>query len=354
MSKNETGKLVIKKKPVKKTKENATTESSAVHVDADKQAEDVQKVEESVSKPELQELTEKKEEVQEIIEINEEPENIPEPQVKVEVPENLNKLVDFMNETGGDIQDYARLNADYSKVNDRTLLNEYYKNIKPHLDEEEIAFTLNDNFSYNEDEENERVVKKKKLALKEEIAKAKLHFENLKTKYYEDLRLKSSGSKDQQEAINFFNRYKQDQELNKKQHQEFVKNTNDYFTNKFEGFDFNIGDKKFRYKISNSDAVSKNQVDVKNFLKTFLDEDGNVVDTPGYHKAIYSAKNIDKIANHFYEQGKADGVKDITANANNITTEARKVPNDTMYLNGLRVKAINGVDTSKLKIKKRK
>ena len=272
MSKNETGKLVIKKKPVKKTKENATTESSAVHVDADKQAEDVQKVEESVSKPELQELTEKKEEVQEIIEINEEPENIPEPQVKVEVPENLNKLVDFMNETGGDIQDYARLNADYSKVNDRTLLNEYYKNIKPHLDEEEIAFTLNDNFSYNEDEENERVVKKKKLALKEEIAKAKLHFENLKTKYYEDLRLKSSGSKDQQEAINFFNRYKQDQELNKKQHQEFVKNTNDYFTNKFEGFDFNIGDKKFRYKIKDPVTVAEKQSDINNFVGRFSND----------------------------------------------------------------------------------
>jgi len=353
MSQSKSGKLTIKKKPTKK-ENDATTESSTVRLDENKQTENVQEVEEQLSKPEVQESPVQEEAVQEIIEISATEESPAEPVKSVEVPENLEKLISFMNETGGDIQDYARLNADYSNVNDQTLLNEYYKNTKPHLNSEEITFTLNDKFSYNEDEEDEREVKKKKLALKEEIAKAKNYLVEMKDKYYEDLKLRSTGSTDQQEAINFFNRYKQTQELNKKQHSEFVKSTNDYFQNKFEGFDFDIGDKKFRYKISNSESVSKNQVDVQNFLKTFLDEKGAVIDTPGYHKAIYSAKNIDKIASHFYEQGKADGIKDITANANNITTEARKVPNDTMYLNGLRVKAINGVDTSKLKIKKRK
>ncbi len=273
---------------------------------------------------------------------------------EVEVPENLQKVVSFMNETGGNLQDYVRLNADYSNVDEKTLLREYYKNTKPHLDDEEINFVLSDKFSYDKDVADEREIKKKNLAMKEEIAKAREHLVGLKEKYYEEIKLRSNVSKEQKEALNFFNRYKEDVDKKNKQHSDFIQDTKKYFSKEFEGFDFKVGDKKFRYTVSNTDNIVNNQSDVGNFLKTFLDEDGNVIDTPGYHKAIYSAKNIDKIASHFYEQGKADGVKNITANANNITTEARKVPNDTMYLNGLRVKAINGVDTSKLKIKKRK
>jgi len=359
---SKSGKLKINKERLPKTKKEQTskdaiqeskTEEVVLQSDEKKEEQEVG-LQEVGQTHEEQKTTDKVEEVT-IIEDKEEIEKPKEVvQNTVQVPENLEKVVSFMNETGGNLEDYVRLNADYSNVDEKTLLREYYKSTKPHLDVDEINFILSDKFSYDKDVADDREIKKKNLAMKEEIAKAKTHLVGLKDKYYEEIKLRSNVTKEQQEALNFFNRYKESVDKKTKQHSEFVNKTKNYFSSEFEGFDFNVGNKKFRYKVSNVDNIVKNQSDVGDFLKTFLDEDGNVTDTAGYHKAIYSAKNIDKIANHFYEQGKADGVKNITANANNITTEARKVPNDTMYLNGLRVKAINGVDTSKLKIKKRK
>ena len=87
-----------------------------------------------------------------------------EPQVVV--PENLQDLVKFMEETGGSLEDYARLNADYSNIDNDTLLLEYYKNTKPHLNMEEINFLIEDNFQFDEDVDEPRDIRKKKLAFK--------------------------------------------------------------------------------------------------------------------------------------------------------------------------------------------
>ena len=270
----------------------------------------------------------------------------------IELPENIDKLILFMKETGGTIEDYARLNIDYSKVDAGALLKEYYKNSRPHLNNEEIEFLMDDKFSYDEDIDDERDIRKKKLAFKEEVANAKAFLEGIKNKYYDEIKLRPSINKDQQKALDFFNRYNEDQALNEQRYQKFKDNTKAMFSNEFKGFEFNLGEKSFRYGVNNVDTVAEKQADINNVIKKFLNKDGEIADYKGYHKALYAADNVDSIAKHFYEQGKADAVKDIVAKSNNITTEPRQNAT-SLNLGGFKVKAVNGVDSSKLKIQKR-
>jgi len=267
------------------------------------------------------------------------------------LPENIEKLVSFMEETGGTVADYVRLNADYSNVDNNTLIREYYKQTRPHLDYDDVSLLLED-FSYDEELDDDKDIRKKKIAFKEEVGKAKNFLEDLKGKYYDEIKLRPGVTQEQQKAIDFFNRYNEEQARAKEVNKDFLNKTSNYFSGDFKGFDFNIGEKKFRYGVKNPDQLAKEQNDIGNFIKTFLNEKGEVVDTPGYHKAIYAAKNIDTIANHFYEQGKADAVKDVMAKSKNISTEPRQTAQGEVFVNGIRVKAISGVDSSKLKVKK--
>ena len=272
-------------------------------------------------------------------------------QPKVDLPENVDKLVNFMKETGGTIDDYVRLNADYSNIDNDVLLREYYRKSKPHLDDEEINFLLEDNFSYDEELDEERDMRKKKLAYKEEIAKAKNFLEETKKKYYDEIKLRPGVTQDQQKATDFFNRYNKEQQVVQEQHGKFKTRTKDFFNQEFKGFDFSIGEKKFRYGVNNTEDVANNQSDLTNLVGKFLDNKGEVKDFKGYHKAIYAAQNADTIANHFYEQGKADAVKDMMAKSKNITNEPRATASGEVYINGMKVKAISGVNSSGLKIK---
>ena len=272
---------------------------------------------------------------------------------KVDLPENIEKLVDFMKETGGTVEDFVRLNADYSNVSNDALLKEYYKNTKPHLDAEEIDFIMEDKFLFDEDYDDEKQIRKKKLAYKEEVAKAKNFLEDLKSKYYDEIKLRPGVTQEQKKAMDFFDRYKQEQEVSKKQHESFKTTTKKYFSEEFKGFDFNLGEKKFRYGVSNPSQVADVQSDLSNFVGKFLNEDGSVNDHQGYHKALYAARNADTIAKHFYEQGIADATKDIAAKSKNISNEPRATSSGDVFINGFKVKAISGVDSSKLKIKKR-
>jgi uncharacterized protein (DUF2164 family) len=268
-----------------------------------------------------------------------------------QLPENIEKLVAFMEETGGSVEDYVRLNADYSNVNNEVLLKEYYKKTRPHLNDEEIDFLMDDRFAYDEDEDDERDIRKKKLAFKEEVANAKSFLEDLKTKYYEEVKLRPSINKDQQKALDFFNRYQKEQEVVETQHSKFKNETKSFFSQDFKGFDFKLGDKNFRYGVQNPDVVADKQSNITNLVKRFLNDKGEVTDLKGYHKAMYAAENVDTLANHFYEQGKADAIKEITAKSNNITTTPRQTASGEIFVNGFKVKAINGVDSTKLKIK---
>ena len=269
-------------------------------------------------------------------------------------PENVDKLIEFMKETGGTIDDYARLNADYSNVDGEALLREYYKQAKPHLDSEEIQFVIEDSFSFDEDLDEARDIRKKKLAYKEEVAKAKSYLDSLKDKYYAEIKLRPGVNQEQQKATDFFNRYNEEQELNKANQSKFHDQTNELLNNDFKGFDFKVGEKKFRYGVKDPVKVADNQKDISTFIKTFLNDKGEVVDTKGYHKALYAARNADTIANHFYEQGKTDAIKDQLAKSKNISTEPRQTQDGNVFVNGFKVKAISGQDSSKLKIKTRK
>ena len=274
------------------------------------------------------------------------------------LPENIEKLVSFMQEVpGSTIEDYVRLNADYSNVDNNTLLREYYKNTRPHLEYDEVNFLLEDNFKYDEQVDEEREIRKKKLAYKEEVGKAKTFLNGLKDKYYDEIKLKSSSTPDQQKAVDFFNRYNEDEKVRLKQREEFERITKDTFNKEFEGFDFNLGEKSFRYGVKNPNEVVENQLDLTNFVTKFLADDGSLKDPKGYHKAMYAARNADTIAQHFYEQGKADAVKDVVAKSKNITTETRKEGGSnsgSVFVNGMKIKAISGADSSKLKIKTKK
>ena len=269
------------------------------------------------------------------------------------LPENIEKLVSFMEETGGTIEDYTRLNADYSKVDDVTLLKEYYKKEKPYLEGEDIDMLLED-FIIDEDIDEDRDARKKRIAFKEEVAKAKNYLEETKSKYYDEIKLRPGTTQDQQKAMDFFNRYNKQQETAEQQHAQFKESTKELFNDNFEGFDIKVGEKSYKYNIQNRDKVAESQSNINNLVGKFLDSDGNVKDTKGYHKAMYAADNVDKIASHFYEQGKADAVKEVVSSSKNLSsTKARSTQGD-VFINGLKVKAISGADSKSLRIKTKK
>jgi len=280
------------------------------------------------------------------------PEPTPDPELNVELPENIEKLISFMEETGGTMEDYVRLNADYSNVDEKTLLKEYYKQTKPYLESDDVSLILED-YDYDEELDEEKDIRKKKLAFKEEVAKAKSFLEQTKSKYYDEIKLRPGVTQEQQKATDFFNRYNEDQKVAKEQHEDFVSKTNNYFNENFKGFDFSVKDKKFRYGVTNPTKLAEEQSNINNFIGKFLDKNGKVSDPSGYHKAIFMANNSDKILNHVYEQGRTDATKEIVNKSKNPTVGARQ-PAPTQFINGLKVKSISQPQSSKLKIKNNK
>jgi hypothetical protein len=323
-----------------------------------------EKQDDEKSSQEKQEKTKQKEEVilQDVTDEKPEPikEKVEEAVVQektpgMELPENIEKLVEFMNDTGGSIEDYVKLNTDYSSLEDDNLLREYYQKTKPHLNQEEISFLIEDSFSVDEDVDAERDVKRKKLAYKNEVAEAKQHLESLKGKYYEELRLGSKLPPQQQKAIDFFDRYNKEQaqaqELQQQAKTVFNKETDKVFNENFKGFDFQVGDKKYRYNVKDMQAIKSDQSEFTKWLEPFIDDNYQLKNASDYHKTLFAGKNADAIANHFYEQGKADGIKNMTSQAKNINMDARKTDTGTVNAGGLKVRAISGDDSSKLKFK---
>jgi len=276
----------------------------------------------------------------------------------IELPENIQKVVDFMNDTGGSLEDYVKLNTDYSALNETQLLREYYENTRPHLDKEEIDFLMEDNFAYDEELDEERDIRKKKIAHKEELAKAKNHLDGLKSKYYEEIKAGSKLNPEQQKAVAFFDRYNKEQEqttkLAEKQKSSFIKKTDAVFSEEFKGFEYNVGDKRYRFNVKNADQVKSNQSDINNFVKKFLNDKNEIEDAKGYHKSLFTAMNPDTVAQHFYEQGKADAMKESMARTKNIDMNPRGVHEKVTTSNGWSVKAVNGEDVSQFKVKIRK
>jgi len=314
----------------------------------------------AAEEPVLQEITD--EEVAEVTdELQEEvAEAIAESAVTgVELPENIQKVVDFMSETGGSLEDYVRLNTDYSSLNEDQLLREYYETKYSAYDREDIDFLLADKFSYDEDLDDEREVRLKKLERKQALAEAKNHLDGLKSKYYDEIKMGSKLNPEQQKAVEFFNRYNKESEeaakIAERQTSRFKQESEKVFSDKFEGFDYSVGDKKYRFKVKDAGQVKKTQGDINNFIKKFLNEKGEMQDAKGYHKSLFTAMNADQVAQHFYEQGKADAVKDSMARTKNVDMNPRGAHEKVTTQNGWTIRAVNdGESTSKLKVKFKK
>lgn len=289
--------------------------------------------------------------------LKEDTEDVNNNQEASELPENINKLVEFMKDTGGTLEDYVNLNKNYDDMEDMSLLREYYRQSKPHLSEDEISFLIEDSFSYDEEVEEERDIKRKQLALKESIAEAKSNLTSLKSKYYDDLKLSSKLTPEQREAVEFYNTYKQEQsqsqQLAQQQRSIFQEKTNELFSENFKGFEYKVGDKKYRFNVKDVNNVKDSQTDINSLVSRFVNENNEMSDAAGYHKALFTAMNADSIANHFYEQGKADAIKDQMAKSKNVDMNPRGTHEAVTTDSGFKIRAISGEDSSKLRIKLR-
>ena len=350
-------------------KEDAIQEQETESVSVGDGAENSPEVDKQVREQNTEEQTEEKEEA--VIELVQEEEEISEPEKvieeqpaikatekiieepKLELPENIEKLVKFMEETGGSVEDYVSLNRDVSTMDNTTLLREYYKKTKPHLDADDVDFLFNKNFAYDEEADEPSDVKAKQLAFKEELYNAQNYFNGAKDKYYADLKLRkqTSVAPEYAEAMEYYNNSKQQSEEYNNLQKEFIEKTNKVFNDNFKGFDFKVGENKYRFKVDNTEKVKQYQSDISNFINEFIGDDGAVADASGYHKALFAAKNADKIANHFYEQGRADAVKDAAKRANNINMDPR-TDNSTIKTNqGDKIRVVSGNSSDKLRIK---
>tara|TARA_R100000353_G_scaffold6349_1_gene8531 strand:+ start:561 stop:1739 length:1179 start_codon:yes stop_codon:yes gene_type:complete len=355
------------------TKFDSADDESVFKVDLDMppKAEDIvdeqdnveQEVVEEVSEqPIMEEVTEEEpqtvEQAEEIIEeAVEEMQETGQP-----LPENVEKLINFMQETGGDLNDYVQLNRDVSKMDDSDILDEYYRSTKSHLSAEERNFLLEDTFGVDEEIDDEKTIRKKKIALKEQVAEAKAYLDGQKSKYYDEIKLGSKLTPEQQEAINFYHQYNEDlknqQEVSDASQSAFIKQTNNVFNNNFKGFEYNVGDKVYRFNVKDVDKVKETQSDLNNFVNKFVGEDETTIkDAIGYHKSLYTAMNPDAIAKHFYEQGKADAIKERVAKDKNINLEPRKTHGE-FNAGGVKYKVVgqNASDmrNRSFKIRKRK
>lgn len=277
----------------------------------------------------------------------------------VELPENIQKVVDFMDETGGTLEDYVRLNTDYSQLNEDQLLREYYETKYKAYDREDIDFLLEDKFAYDEELDDEREVRLKKIERKRALSEAKDHLDSLKSKYYDEIKAGSRLNPDQQKAVEFFGRYTKESEeaakIAEQQTSRFKRESAKVFNENFQGFDYNVGDKKYRFKVNDTGKVKETQGDINNFIKKFLNEKGEMSDAKGYHKSLFTAMNADQVAQHFYEQGKADAVKDSMARTKNVDMNPRGVHEEVTAANGWKVRAVDsGTNSSKLKVKFKK
>ena len=319
-----------------------------------------QVVEEVTEQPVMEEVTEE-EKVEEVAEAVEEAVEEAVATGKP-LPENIQKLVDFMDETGGDIQDYVNLNRDVSSMDDSDILDEYYRSKKSHLTAEERNFLLEEKFGIDEDIDDEKAIRSKKIALKEQVAEAKAYLDRQKSKYYEDIKAGSKLTQEQQDAINFYHKYNKDQEsqkkLSEKSKRTFLNKTDSFFGQNFKGFEYNVGDKKYRFNVKDVDKVKKTQVDINNFVNKFVGSDKSTIeDAAGYHKSLYTAMNADAIAKHFYEQGKADAIKGQVAKDKNINLDPRKTHGET-NVGGVKYKVLgqssSEIKNRSFKIRKRK
>jgi len=278
------------------------------------------------------------------------------PQQQELLPEDVNAFLKFKKDTGRGLEDFYRVNQDFSKVNPERLLADYMREINPDFDDEDIAFEYESKFGYDEDMDEEKDIKRKKLALKKELGKASKYFEEQKEKYKAPLesRMETSIPEEYKVAYDTYKQYVDQtatfqQEASKKS-EYFVNKTNELFSDDFKGFDFKVGDKEVSYKPNTPEQLKAQQTDISKFFNNFVDENGFIKDAKQYHKTVAAAMNPDAMAKFFYDMGKADAIDDSVRQSKKIDKSVRNAPQN-IDKGGFKVTAMDSDHGNRLKIK---
>jgi uncharacterized protein (DUF2164 family) len=281
-----------------------------------------------------------------------------EKQESEQLPEDVAAYLKYKKETGRGIKDFLKVNESFDDKDPDKLLAEYYAETQEDLDQDDINFMLREQFGYDEDLDEESEVKRRKLAKKKELAKAKKYFEEQREKYKAPLEssgLPSSGV--DQEELRSYQEYlasaKTAQDENQKRYEWFQKKTDEVFSNEFKGFEFNVGDKSLVFTPAEAAEIKKTQSDITNFIGKYVGKDGLLEDAKGYHKALAVAMNSERFAKFFYEQGMADAVDDLSRKSKNINMDMRQAPQQ-VGKGGVKVAAVNQDSGSGLRIRSKK
>lgn len=271
-----------------------------------------------------------------------------------ELPEDVAAYFKYKKETGRGIEDYVKLQRDFSSMNPDTLLREYLTITEGEgLDAEDID-SLMEEYSFDEELDDEAVIKKTKLAKKKAIAKAKKFFNEQKELYKQPLESSSAANPQAQEEVQAYRQYlesvKTQQEEAEAKRNWFIKETDKVFTDDFKGFNFILDDKTVTFAPGDTQSIKKNQESVMNFVNKYLDDKGLIKDAAGYHRALAIAMNPDKFAKFFYEQGKSSATEDVMRKTKNINMTERKAPEVTNK-GGFQVKSVNPDSGRGLKIR---
>jgi|EP01047_Picozoa_sp_COSAG01_P013169 hypothetical protein len=281
-------------------------------------------------------------------------------EANAEIPEDVAAYLEYRKKTGRSFADYSKLNRDFGAMDEKQLLREYYSATEDSLDAEDIDYMMDD-FSYDADIDEENVIKKKKVAFKKEIGKAKKFFNSQKEMYKEPLESSTASfSQEQKEQLEAYNTYVKDantfDEEAKRKRDWFLNKTDEVFHNEFKGFDFKIGEDKTVTFLptKNVDEIKRLNSDSSNLFKRFIDEEtGLVSDAQGYHRAVSVAQNPERFAKFFYEQGQADATTDVTKKMKNVNMSTRNAPQVTKK-DGMTIRAINPSEGRGLKIRSNK
>jgi len=276
-----------------------------------------------------------------------------------ELPEDVSAFLNYKKETGRGINDFIKLQVNYDELNPDQVLRDYYSATENDLDSEDIEYLIGEKFSYDEELDEESVVKQKQIAKKRELAKAKKYFNDLKETY--KVPVESASTPVNEEELESYNAYKEYisqsqsvQEENSKRAEYFAKKTEELFNDEFKGFEFVIGDQKLVFTPGEAKEVKNVQSDINNFISKYLDDNGMVKDHVGYHKALSAALNPDKLATYFYEKGKADAVGDVTKRSKNIDMNVRTSPQQLSNNSGLKIRAVESKYDRDFKIRSKK
>ena len=267
----------------------------------------------------------------------------------VELPDDVKLYFDYKKETGRGIEDFYKLQKNYDEMDEDSVLADYLGVQEEGLDAIDIQDIMDDRFGYDKEEDDEKDIKKKKLAKKRELAKARKFFKEQKDKYKVPLESSGGGLSDEQE--NNLNAYKTMLEESNSQKESFQlmrknfeERTNKVFGDEFKGFEFNVSDdKSILYKPGTAEELKNKQMDFNNFISKYNDENGLMKDAAGYHRAMSIAMNPEKFAKFFYEQGVAATVDDVARKSKNINMDVRRAP-QLSTKNSLKIKAVG--DTS--------